>query len=206
MNHTTHTALPGAERRRYLSREECKEGEWRHSCRWLDLEVERASGGVGCAWPGSRADLWKLCPSAARRSRRVPAPTGNLYAYLILPHVRFSRRPYFLCGYTPYTHTDVYRESETERDRSGACGVFSVCWFWGDALSHGAILRSGMALGEHRPSLSASSCPLEFPQLARILLSRKKKDKFQITRFLRFASQITRPTIFSCLPCLARFP
>ena len=28
-------------------------------------------------------------------------------------------------------------------------------------------------------------------------------DKFQITRFLRFASQITRPTIFSCL---ARFP
>ena len=30
-----------------------------------------------------------------------------------------------------------------------------------------------------------------------------EKDKFQITRFLRFASQITRPTIFSCL---ARFP
>ena len=30
-----------------------------------------------------------------------------------------------------------------------------------------------------------------------------KKDKFQITRFLRFASQITRRTIFSCL---ARFP
>ena len=29
------------------------------------------------------------------------------------------------------------------------------------------------------------------------------KNKFQITRFLRFASQITRPTIFSCL---ARFP
>ena len=30
-----------------------------------------------------------------------------------------------------------------------------------------------------------------------------QKDKFQITRFLRFASQITRRTIFSCL---ARFP
>ena len=205
MNHTTHTALPGAERRRYLSREECKEGEWRHSCRWLDLEVERASGGVGCAWPGSRADLWKLCPSAAQRSRRVPAPTGNLYAYLILPHVRFSRRPIFSAATHPI-HTRMYTARARLRETGAARVVFFRCVGFGDALSHGAILRSGMALGEHRPSLSASSCPLEFPQLARILLSRKKKDKFQITRFLRFASQITRPTIFSCLPCLARFP
>ena len=89
---------------------------------------------------GSRADGKSLC-ILDTTTRAIFAP------------------PDFLCGYTPYTHTDVYRESETERDRSGACGVFSVCWFWGDALSHGAILRSGMALGEHRPSLSASSLP-----------------------------------------------
>ena len=62
------------------------------------------------------------------------------------------------------------------------------------ARSHGTIQRA-IAPEAARPG------PVHLPIL--YLVWQIVKDKFQITRFLRFASQITRRTIFSCL---ARFP